>query len=407
MWVKDCIMKNLLYLLLAPFLFCANCTNTTTKIGGSDVIEIDIIANLSKTKKVNLSSIASSIEYCKLETNEQCLIGPNAFIYCSKDYIVTVGIDQCYVFDRKTGKFLRKISSKGQGPGEYTETISTFWDGNKEQICVWGNMQYIFYNIDGTLSHKINKFNPNIREFIAFEDLYVGYVHNTSGNSSIRIAFYDKTGVLLDSIPNYRVWKKTHTWSTYGNDARVFVFHDELYYKDIYCDTLYHIKNFALYPRYIFITGDLSVPYEIQEDGQYNLLAAINGGEYDRYDKYIVIYKMLEDNKHLYFTMEYRKHLYPVIYYKTEDELQIMPPVSIPRPNRDWKIPLHGFENDLDEGLPFWPQQMISCNEMMCVYTVEELFQLDASKIIDTKLKNVLNRLDEDSNPVVVIAKLK
>ena len=398
-------MKSILYVLLV--LFCANCTRTTTKIEDLNIIEIDIIANLSKTRQVNLSNIASSIEYCVLETNEQCLIGPNTFIYCSKDYVVTVGIDQCYVFDRKTGAFLRKISSMGQGPGDYTETISKFWDGNKEQICVWGNMQYLFYNIDGKLSHKINKFNPNIREFIAFENLYVGYVHNTTGNSSIRIAFYDNTGILINSIPNYRVWKKTHARSTSGNDARMYTFNDELYYKDIYCDTLYQIKDFKLHPRYIFITGNRSVPYEIQEDGQFDLLAAIKGDEYDRYEKYFVIYKVLEDKKQLYFTIEHKKHLYPAIYYKTEDELQIMHPVSMPRPSRDWIIPLHGFENDLDGGLPFWPQQMVSDNEMMCVYTIEELSQLDASKIIDTKLKNVLNRLDADSNPIVVITKLK
>jgi len=61
----------------------------------------------------------------------------------------------------------------------------------------------------------------------------------------------------------------------------------------------------------------------------------------------------------------------------------------------------------LDGGLPFWPQQMISEKEMMRIYTVEELLTLDISKITDEKLKNVLNSLEEDSNPVVAVVTIK
>ena len=50
---------------------------------------------------------------------------------------------------------------------------------------------------------------------------------------------------------------------------------------------------------------------------------------------------------------------------------------------------------------------MISEKEMMCVYTAEELLELDVSKITDEKLKNVLSNLEDDSNPVVAIVTLK
>ena len=50
---------------------------------------------------------------------------------------------------------------------------------------------------------------------------------------------------------------------------------------------------------------------------------------------------------------------------------------------------------------------MISEKEMMCVYTTEELLELDSSKITDPKLKKVLNSIDEESNPVVAIVTLK
>ena len=54
--------------------------------------------------------------------------------YCSKDFVVTIGNQVsnpvCFVFDRKNGKFVRQISKRGQGPGEYTEAIEWFWDSN-------------------------------------------------------------------------------------------------------------------------------------------------------------------------------------------------------------------------------------------------------------------------------------
>jgi len=50
---------------------------------------------------------------------------------------------------------------------------------------------------------------------------------------------------------------------------------------------------------------------------------------------------------------------------------------------------------------------MISDQEMMCVYTAEELLSLDASKITNPKLKSLLSSLEEDDNPVVAIVTLK
>ena len=80
-----------------------------------------------------------------------------------------------------------------------------------------------------------------------------------------------------------------------------------------------------------------------------------------------------------------------------------MSPNSIPPLNRDRRFPHYRFKNDWDDGLPFWLQQMISDEEMMCVYTAEELLKLDTSKITNEKLKNILNSLEIDNDPAVAI----
>jgi len=412
-------IKFFIVLNIALYLFFTNCTNTAKKVEISIESEegikvIDIMGGLSENQKINLSTVASGIEYCVLETNEKCLVSDQMNFYCTKDYIVTIGMagsnDVSYVFERKTGNFVRQISRYGQGSGEYTETISSFWDGDNEQICLWGNMQYQFYNLDGTLSHKARRFKHSINNFISYNDFYVGFVSNPFGNSKTRIAFYDKTGVLFDSIPEYRTWSRTQSWYAGSIDGWIYLFRNDLFYKDIYCDTVYQIKDFTLLPRYVFDTGGKTIPYKIQEGGRYDFIASLsnNGIAVDRYENYIYLLKIFESDKHLYFLVDYRLFEYPVLYDKAEGTVQIMPPVPIPpMKGRDWKIPLCGFENDLDGGLPFWPKQMVSDREMMQVYTAEELLELDSLKITDKKLKHVLNRLEIDSNPVVAIVTLK
>ena len=416
LFLKQIKVCNVLYFVLCVLF--ANCTHTTRRVNGGDISvedngikEIPVISNLSKSERINISTIASNIDYCLLETDKNCLVTPGMSVYCAKDYVVTIGTDGpnhavCYVFDRKTGKFVRQISRMGQGPEEYTGVVSSFWDGINEQVCVWNRSYYIFYNLDGVLSHKIN-FKSDWSALISYGNHYVGYVQNPLGKASVRIVFFDKTGSLIDSIPNHRFWNRTQKSAGRSPDGRLYIFLDDLYYKDIYGDTLYYIKDFEIQPRYIFNTGGLAVPYEIQEGGRYDYEATLRGGEYDRYRQYVFILEIIEDSKYLYFTVEYQKQLYPALYDKTEDNLQIMSPISIPPFGRDRRFPRYGFENDLDGGLPFWPQQMISDKEMICVYTAEELLELDASKITDEKLKHVLNSLEEDSNPVVAIVILK
>ena len=181
-----------------------------------------------------------------------------------------------------------------------------------------------------------------------------------------------------------------------------------MYLKELSCDTLFQIEDFVLHPRYIFNTGGRMVPYELQDLSRRAYFSGLNGTDVeDRYEKYVIILKIFENKKHLYFTIEYRKQLYPAIYDKLENMLRILPAVTVPSSRRDQTISFYGFENDLDDGLPFWPMQIISDKEMMCVYSAEELLRLDESKITDEKLKKLLYNLDEDSNTVVAIVTLK
>ena len=418
--MNKCSLKFSVSNLVILFL-CVNCTQPVKKVEVEEegFREIDIMANIANTQNINLSTIASSIDYCILETDKKCLIPGKTGIYCVGDYIVSMsalpssgdggtGQSFCYVFERKTGKFVRQISRVGQGPEDY-QMIRFVLDSDSGQICLLGNNKYLFFNLDGTLSHKIS--GLPFFGFTAYKEFYVAHITNGRGNATIRVAFYDnKTGELVDSIPNYRTYQRPEGSSRQmQTDGWLHKFDNNLYYKDIYCDTLYQIKDFTLQPRYIFNTGGRTVPYEAQIEGRIDTRAAMAEREFDRWAKYIVVNRLFEDANNLYFEFEYNVKKYRGIYNKAENKTQIMPPVSLPLVYHErvrWDN-LYGFENDLDGGLPFWPTQMVSDKEMMCVYSAEELLQLDASKITDPNLKRVLGSLEEDSNPVVAIVTLK
>ena len=417
-------MKNYAILSSMLFFLCLSCANMEKNINSNGVKEINILDCLSTDNKeiVNLSSIALSIEYCMLETDENCLISDGAVFYSTKDKVVVIDNRGCYVFDRETGRFIRRIASRGQGPDEYVWAEKNFWDAENELVCFRGNNNYyLFYSIDGTLYNKVNRFSNSGDPLVLYEDVYVRYVPDIRGNATIRIAFYNKKGDLIDSIPNHRLFKRDLSGSSDPlsvTDSWLYVFCDTLCYRDLYCDTLYQIKDFKLYPRFIFNTGGLTVPYKMR-DGRYDISAALEGGEViDRYEKYVNISKLLEDNRYMYFTLDHRKAAYRIIYDKNEDDFHVISKIPNAMPSiridgisstkGDQKRISHSkIDNDLDGGLPFWPDQMISEKEMMCVFSAEELLGLDTSKITDPKLKSLLNSLEEDSNPVVAIVTLK
>ena len=416
-------VKNYSPLSLALFFLCASCANEEKKVRDNSVTEINILDGLSNNKViVNLSSIASSIEYCVLETNKNCLISDGAAIYATKDQVVVLDSRGCYVFDRKTGRFIRQVANKGQGPDEYLFIRKDYWDKKNEQICFRGNNKdNIFYCIDGTLSHKVSQFSNSGEPFVLYNDIYVRYVPNFRGNATSRIAFYNKKGDLIDSIPNYKLFKRVYSSSSDPIsvvDSWLYTFRDILCYKDLYCDTLYQINNYNLYPRIVFNTGGLTVPYEMQ-NGRYDISSALEGGDIvDRYEKYINISNILEDNRYMYLTFDHKKTAYQAIYDKIEDNFRVTSKIHKAIPNfkingislskgDPKKISHSKINNDIDGGLPFWPDQMISEKEMMCALSAEELLGLDISKITDNKLKKLINSLEEDSNPIVAIVTLK
>ncbi len=110
--------KNSIILMLSIILI--SCTNNNTY----KTKEINISNGFKKQKQILLSKIAINIKSVYLESTSNSLIGrvDQVIIDTINDLVIISDdmIDQILIFD-SNGKYLKKISKKGEGPGEYNE----------------------------------------------------------------------------------------------------------------------------------------------------------------------------------------------------------------------------------------------------------------------------------------------
>jgi hypothetical protein len=122
------------------------------------------------------SSLFKSVTPIILETTDESLIGNIDKIEIYKDLIFVLDniiSKKVLVFDT-TGKFIRKIGNRGQGPGEYTNPTDFTIDTDNEYIYVYdGNARKLnCYNIqDGNFIRSVKTGNDNIKiHYIQYYD---------------------------------------------------------------------------------------------------------------------------------------------------------------------------------------------------------------------------------------------
>jgi hypothetical protein len=114
-----------------------------------DGIKLEEILIDNSNNKIS-TNIVSEIEYVKLETSPESLIGSVDKLICTDDYIYILDntfSNNLFVFSRK-GKFISKISNKGEGPNEINQPYDFIVDNNKEEIAVYDGVQskVVFYD---------------------------------------------------------------------------------------------------------------------------------------------------------------------------------------------------------------------------------------------------------------------
>ena len=252
-------MKNLFFAALSmTLLLNTGCGEQPTALLSISVDRPD------KMVALKASDLMEAPEYVALETNDSCLIKRNPSFYATDDYIVSIAKRQIFLFDRKTGRFIREIGKAGQGPDEYQFTTSALpVDYERRTIAASGSKGLMRYDFEGRLVDQVasvpDKFMPDIAEVAP--DLFAGYLFN----SPEKLLLFNRQGEVKRVFPNYNVSEAMAMAVPYHGYYRQGA---NIYLCEWFNDTIFTVLPDALVPHIVLERGAHQLSMERLAQGE-------------------------------------------------------------------------------------------------------------------------------------------
>lgn len=164
------VMKHIPIFIIALFTLISCRNKDNSNIRNSDIETISFFEHYSDKKL--LSSFVDTIELIPLETTADNLIGEiTRIIFHDKKYYIrsTNGMQNAklFVFD-ETGRFIRRIGKKGNGPGEYGD-LYDFAITNDNHIVLADYHRLLHFDSEGRFLNSI-KMNFSAAEIVSSQD---------------------------------------------------------------------------------------------------------------------------------------------------------------------------------------------------------------------------------------------
>jgi hypothetical protein len=350
--------------------------------------------HLDQTGELLLSSIAEDIEYIPLETTPSCLLSRCSQVELFNNYIYVKDSKALYKFDMD-GNFIQQIGKIGNGPGEYGSVLWFDFIASSNEIILYsyptGRLNVHDAN-SGEFKRSFRldiepcgvvEFPPGKLSFLAWN---TRQPEEQVPGSEIYICSLE--GTILDSIPDERM---PNTGNIHA-PSRYYVLNKSLYYMDYFGDTLYALSEDAVkksYASFGFKNRFSACQLEVK----------MLPGEIQFPDFLYVSERVLEDEASFFTTVE--KGLGFDIpdenlrFYYDKASGQILNCTSV--------------LNDLDDGIPFWPKSVYKDSVLIDFYPAIEFLDYFQNQLDNPSrpkaLKDLINTLDENDNPVVILVK--
>ena len=426
-------MKRILFFLFASFCLSA-CSD---KKQAENYPVIDVVGCIGKYQKVYCSDLFSSIELIPLETRDECLLDVPGYLFSSgvimNNDLILVSYtsnndDKLYSFDR-TGKFLKQIGRRGQGPGEYHSFFSFSFSSDNSSIYLFcANSKILEFDVNGKFIHSLTI--PKIegkelgRSSYAGNNLFVGHRQYT-GENKYNYCLYDRDGNIAKCFPNHIFFNRVDKRRSISYDFTLYPVRvdDRMYLKEYVNDTIYCLINSFMQPAFVFELGKYHYPKEFLE-----LPTSI-----PEVLKNVILTRFLIGTPNYFFYVLSIPDILPVPkiqpvlmlgsgnyktrerdvfgIYNIEDNTNILLDIN------ENLLSEKGIINDMNGGLSFFPRYYAGNNVVVDLWDAEKMKETltddyFASKTIKDpdahqKLKEILKNLKFDDNPVVVVAKLK
>ena len=225
-------------------------------------------SGVENVKPVKLSDIAEKVTFVPLETTDSSLIARQMLsqIRLANGCIYVPCSNGLLTFDEKTGKFLRRISRKGQGPGEYASIRGIEVFEESDNVHIFSGEKVMTFQSDGKFLAQYSK--PGGWAASVMQDsLCLSFILNHTGQQKYRLLITDERADTLQCFPQYDrfVVPGGFNWIYHHNQERYLYTHkDEHVFRDYYCDTLFTVKPDKLVPRFRLEMGKYGLPKDLR-----------------------------------------------------------------------------------------------------------------------------------------------
>lgn len=238
-------------------LLCCACSNPFPK-NTSGTAELILLDNRRISSKAAIDAFVEDVEWVPLETSRAAIIGntPYQMAICDgRLFLFFTGINSTLaIFDLKTGGFIKKITSTGSGPGEFSKITSFNIDQRRGvvEIAAGFERKVLEFDLNGNFKTEVfaeipftNMASlPNGEKVVYSQSenrVFTGYLHdNELITLAENYAFRTGTKVLDSKHPVYLV--SGYIFFPYG---------DSLRFLKPFNDTIFSVLARGVVPKYI------------------------------------------------------------------------------------------------------------------------------------------------------------
>jgi len=377
--------------------------------GQDKTYAIDLSKPEGKTQEVNLSSIAADINYIALETTPDSYI-TSVFnvIKTDKNLLILDDTDmerkRLLIFDLN-GSFKAQIHSVGKGPGEYVGISDVAYDPVNLYITILDAFQkkVLQYSLSGKFIREtlVENRPQNLcyiepGYFVIISPLQM--VKPAQDGKFYNIIVYDRNFTVKKRIAS-PVKSAVSVDSPYFFVGGVFNYENRLRYKQPFVDDIYTLDNNLNYK--VFCRMDFG-KYRMPES-----VYASTESSHNRPSHYREFHSLIE-SRDFFFIKYGSTGKTPVCLLNKHNGLMSYVSLGIEKV---------GFGNDFDGSMAFWPRSSSGPDELINYFNAIDLIDYCDKNHVrkfkskfpaqQKKLFNLLDKLDQESNPVIQIVTLK
>ena len=359
----------------------------------TELITIDVEKSYPK-KELILQDFVN-VEYIPLETTDE-FINKGIVKTVGKNYIAIVNggnMGDIFLYNRSTGKGVRKINRKGQGGEEYSQITQIILDEEQNEMFIvdYPRQKFMVYNLEGKFLRDFNFDENSFYTFVYPYDkahliVYKDGAHHGQPQKSCHAIISKQDGKTIReiSLPYQELEDIRYTGmhEKYGEITAVPAHYltipatENWYLASISSDTIYrHLPNGKEYP-YMIRTPSIN-----SMDPEVFLFPKMMT---KRYDFLVSIKKKMEDN----FNFPSKN----LIYDKQEKAIYT------------YTIQNADFEGS---DVAIWESSLspeVASYRILYAHDLTEAYEEGKLK---GRLKEIASTLDEEDNPVIMLMKQK